>query len=705
MALFELATPMRIRPGQPLVVQCVHRDVHNGINLGRFRLSVTDDPAAVEAERQRWTPTESGDARDWLAAEYAAVGDAIRAKDHQADAAAESLARARSLTESLLEASPNDETLAGFLADLLLADTSTAWNVPEFVEMPMSRGGASLEPQLDGSIFVTGKNPEEDLYTVVLPLTSGNVRALRLQTLADERLPSAGSGRSPVNGNFRLGELSLSVRSIEDPASEIQVPVTRAHADFAGDPSRGVNSAIDGDRSTGWSAGPRQNLDHTAIFEFQLPPAVTEEDWQLVVRLDTGDTPYPHHGLGRFRLSVTDDPSSFTASQLQHPWLQLGAAFSIEGDLEAATECFLRVLDGGADFAERLELIEQIGRYTSDLSHLSALRPEDPLYEWLHFRRRFGELTTSIHDEQLVTEFLEYLEETTEIELKLLYEFPEFRSVVEQDRFELLVESQLAKSSPVVRQQVWTRQPPVQFAGQSLRTRENLAELNTTRQSTDLRPTFLSASRIERSRDPLFVTNWTNDGRDHRIELALTRQEFDDLLSSLPDELQPFSIEEYADGGSPLIALLCVEQTTPAPWVLHERLNESATVELADTMRTQGFRPTYVNAYPDGTLTTVWARDDGVSELLLGLTYQDLQDLQTDRSDDCLPLFLDSHFDGRRRRYSMIIDEGVQGVEWVFSLLLPESDFQSTFDRRTASGWKPVATTESPVGRALDGSN
>ena len=76
-----------------------------------------------------------------------------------------------------------------------------------------------------------------------------------------------------------------------------------------------------------------------------------------------------------------------------------------------------------------------------------------------------------------------------------------------------------------------------------------------------------------------------------------------------------------------------------------------------------------------------------------------------ERADDCLPISIDSHFDGRRRRYSVIIDEIATGVEWKFTLLERHSEFQSLFDRNIEAGWKPIVTTESPVEREPDGSN
>ena len=47
-------------------------------------------------------------------------------------------------------------------------------------------------------------------------------------------------------------------------------------------------------------------------------------------------------------------------------------------------------------------------------------------------------------------------------------------------------------------------------------------------------------------------------------------------------------------------------------------------------------RESYVNAYDDGTLTTVWVKDDGETRLLLWRTYHELKRLE--RAHECLPI-------------------------------------------------------------------
>jgi hypothetical protein len=377
----------------------------------------------------------------------------------------------------------------------------------------------------------------------------------------------------------------------------------------------------------------------------------------------------------------------------------------MDGDAPGAAKCFARLMDRTPDFAARLKLAEQIQKGSTDLADLEVLRPDDPVFEWLRWRRKFRESADTTNVGQPVEGFLEYLEQTREIDLRMLYDVPEFHSVVEQAGFEQLLEARLAQSTPSVRQQVWTKQPPQPFAAQLQRSRDGITELIAKLDSEGLCPVFLGTSPLSINSVPNFVVRWTSDPRDHRLRLKLTRQQLDELLKTPSEGMELVSLEEYRDGKETLYAALWVKQVTAAPWGLHERLNESATRQLAASMRERGFRPTYVNAYPDGTFTTVWVRDDGRSELLLGLTYQDLMDLQQRRAADCLPTGIDSHFDGRRRRYCVIVDSSIKGVEWKFTLLTRDSEIQSVSNGNFEAGWKMLATTDAPVGSAMAGAH
>lgn len=67
--------------------------------------------------------------------------------------------------------------------------------------------GATLEKQDDRSVFVTGKNGK-GAYHVVADTTMEDITGVRLEVLADSRLPLNGPGRAG-NGNFVLSEIEL----------------------------------------------------------------------------------------------------------------------------------------------------------------------------------------------------------------------------------------------------------------------------------------------------------------------------------------------------------------------------------------------------------------------------------------------------------------------------------------------------------------
>ena len=77
--------------------------------------------------------------------------------------------------------------------------------------------------------------------------------ALKLEVLADDRLPSRGPGRAG-NGNFVLTELHATGAPTSDPSKSQKLALGRASADFSqsGYP---VSYAIDRRPNSGWAVG------------------------------------------------------------------------------------------------------------------------------------------------------------------------------------------------------------------------------------------------------------------------------------------------------------------------------------------------------------------------------------------------------------------------------------------------------------------
>jgi hypothetical protein len=170
----------------------------------------------------------------------------------------------------------------------------------------ISKGGATLTKQDDGSIFAEGKNPSPDTYTVKAESKLRGITGFRLEVLPDSRLPSQGPGRV-YNGNFALNEFSVSASSADGEASTKPIPLQKPSASFSQTTAGNwpIEAAIDSDPNTAWSIDPLEGEPHVAVFETREPVNVPEGG-MLIIKLAQGYPTGPaEHTIGRFRLSAT----------------------------------------------------------------------------------------------------------------------------------------------------------------------------------------------------------------------------------------------------------------------------------------------------------------------------------------------------------------------------------------------------------------
>jgi hypothetical protein len=172
---------------------------------------------------------------------------------------------------------------------------------PLEIAIAKSSAGATLSKEADGTIFASGKLAK-DKYTLVAATDLAGITGVRLEALADPRLPAGGPGRAPGNGNQVLSELRLNVAPIGDPANAKPVALQNAQADF-NQPGWHVSGAIDGDPATGWALAEQTGKNHVAVFECKENIGAAGGSL-LIFTLDQqfGDG---QHELGKFRLSVT----------------------------------------------------------------------------------------------------------------------------------------------------------------------------------------------------------------------------------------------------------------------------------------------------------------------------------------------------------------------------------------------------------------
>ena len=239
-----------------------------------------------------------------------------------------------------------------------------------------SEGGATLTLQEDGSILVSGENPGEDTYTLVTGSGLSQITAFRLEAIPDSSLPQNGPGRYG-NGNFHLNEFQ--VFSGDNPVILNDVLVPTADGD--------IRRIIDGKIDSGGSWIAALPIGRKISAVFATDPIGVAND---VLRFELTFSMYPHsqHGLGRFRISVTNLNASsvFEAVGLRQDLqereladfdIAIGKALARMNKPDEAAAAFARALDRVEKDDQRKKLFEQIKEHQAALTLMAEQRPED----------------------------------------------------------------------------------------------------------------------------------------------------------------------------------------------------------------------------------------------------------------------------------------------------------------------------------------
>jgi hypothetical protein len=184
------------------------------------------------------------------------------------------------------------------------AKNSIAWR-PLVATVLTASNNAKLTQEPDRAVVASGPNGKAT-YEFVAEDDLPNITGLRLEALADERLPVKGPGRAP-NGNFVLSQFIVEWRSHKEPNKVTRVALQNAHADFSQD-GYDVQTAIGESPDRGWAVAPKMGQSHTAVFETHdnvAGPGI------FTIRM-VQNFPDGQHTLGRFRISVTNGPRPIT---------------------------------------------------------------------------------------------------------------------------------------------------------------------------------------------------------------------------------------------------------------------------------------------------------------------------------------------------------------------------------------------------------
>ena len=190
------------------------------------------------------------------------------------------------------------------------AKPAVHWSVLKPAKLA-SNGGATFTPQPDGSIVVSGKSADKDVYRLEFDTDLATVTGFRLEALADPALPHGGPGRA-ANGNFVLSEMKIGASNKLQPRFR-PVPLQNASTDFieTGRWPAQVCDAIEDAGGNGWAVYGAVGKDHEVVVE-------TVDD----VKLDgTGHVAVElvfnwgaQHTLGRLRISATGDARPFSVA-------------------------------------------------------------------------------------------------------------------------------------------------------------------------------------------------------------------------------------------------------------------------------------------------------------------------------------------------------------------------------------------------------
>jgi mono/diheme cytochrome c family protein len=214
----------------------------------------------------------------------------------------------------------------------------------------------------DGTIRVAG-GAAKDTYTIELPLDAMTLRALRIDALPDDALPSKGPGHA--GGNFVITGIKATVTQAKGKPQAIAFNV--ATSDYHQPNFEAASVLNNKNLQKGWAVGGQIGQPHTLTLATSAGVAVTAGS-KLILTIEQNSV-HANHTLGHFKVSVTD--SAQAAESVKAPAavvdaLKVPAGKRTPAQQEAVARFYLSVAPGLQ--AERQKL--------ADLNkQLAALKP------------------------------------------------------------------------------------------------------------------------------------------------------------------------------------------------------------------------------------------------------------------------------------------------------------------------------------------
>jgi hypothetical protein len=282
--------------------------------LGRFRISLTDDPQAIAKAS---VPTKilkllalPMDQRK--AADKAQILAYYKTIDPQAAVDSARLAALRNEAGARIEIARLEKLLATDSPEIARARSEWEKSVlagsqwlPLDLSTVKSSAGATLTKEQDESVLVSGPNSSNDTYTLVTTTPFKEITALRIEALPDARLPAFGPGRAP-DGNFLLSKVLL-FRSHDDEKAmkePVEFESAAASAEQAGHTAASLLTSA---KDAGWSLPP--GAGRPAVLTLRAREKFSARDASGLTIVLEQKSPQAQHTLGRFRIWATSNPN------------------------------------------------------------------------------------------------------------------------------------------------------------------------------------------------------------------------------------------------------------------------------------------------------------------------------------------------------------------------------------------------------------
>jgi len=236
--------------------------------------------------------------------------------------------------------------------------------------------GTPLLRQPDGSFMASGNMPEQDVFTITAHTDLKGITAVRLEVLADDRLPGHGPGAA-ANGNFVLTEFKLLAAKEGQPAQPIAFK--SASADFSQE-NFPITNAIDNNPATGWAVMPELGKTHAGTFVTAAPIGFDEGTALTFVLQHTSE--FANHIIGRFRLSVTTADPATLGHEQQVPRDVMQIVSTVEADRTPAQKAdvaaYFRTIDPEtAPERSRLDALRSFAEPYAEIERLEAVLKAD----------------------------------------------------------------------------------------------------------------------------------------------------------------------------------------------------------------------------------------------------------------------------------------------------------------------------------------